>query len=169
MGADQCEEAGLDVIPMPNDIREELKKRGSPIWDWISNPADFSIQMGDSGSGGEITLLIGEHPDFDLIIQYLSPPHSWGGRGRPVLPIEEHLKHSGVGAIKKPMFIVLQDRGRSTSDTTGESLRKFNEFRDKLVENRLPTYPTIGAAANAAAKMVAFYQNRERAIAAACL
>jgi acyl-CoA synthetase (NDP forming) len=168
MGADQCEEAGLDVVPLPREIREELKRRGSPIWDWISNPADFSISM-ESFNAGEIVQLMADHPDFDMIIMYMSPPHAWGPRNRPVLPLDEHLKQAGIGKISKPVIVVLQDRGRGANDATGESLKKFIEFRDKLIENRLPTYPDIGAAANAAAKMVAFFQSRNRAVEAACL
>jgi len=38
LAADQCEEAGLDVIPLPLEIREELRSMGAPIWDWIGNP-----------------------------------------------------------------------------------------------------------------------------------
>jgi len=43
MAADLCEEAGLNVIPLPDEIRQELKKAGNPIWDWVTNPVDFSI------------------------------------------------------------------------------------------------------------------------------
>jgi len=53
LAADQCEEAGLDVIQLPQEIREELKNKGIRIWDWIGNPADFSIGMGDDFSPQE--------------------------------------------------------------------------------------------------------------------
>ena len=51
MAADLCEEAGLDVIPLPDEIREELRKQNNPIWDWVTNPVDFSIALEDSVSG----------------------------------------------------------------------------------------------------------------------
>jgi len=35
--------SGLNVIPLPDEIRQELKKAGNPIWDWVTNPVDFSI------------------------------------------------------------------------------------------------------------------------------
>ena len=44
LAADQCEAAGLDVIPIPPEIREELKNKGISIWDWIGNPVDHSIR-----------------------------------------------------------------------------------------------------------------------------
>ena len=169
MGADQCEEAGLNVVPLPEEIREELKRRGSPIWDWISNPADFSISM-ETFNAGEIIQLMSDHPDFDLVITFMQPPNNFGPRRTgPPPSLEEHMKRYNIENVKKPIFVVLQDRGRSTTDDTGENLKKYIEFRNKLIEMHLPTYPTIGAAANAAAKMVAFYENRNRALASACL
>ena len=58
--------------------------------------------------------------------------------------IEEHLQRSGVGELKKPLFVVLQNR--STVPPI-RNMKKSTEFRDRLIEMRLPTYPTIGAAA----------------------
>jgi acyl-CoA synthetase (NDP forming) len=168
MGADQCEEAGLNVVPLPVEIREELKRRGSPIWDWIGNPADFSISM-ESFNTGEIVQLMSEHPNFDLMIMFMNPPHNFGPRRGPLPTMDEHLKRFGIGLLSKPLFVVLQDRGRSTMDDTGENMKKYIEFRDQLIELNLPTYPTIGSAANAAAKMVGYYENRSRALASACI
>lgn len=170
MGADQCEEAGLDVIPMPQEIREELKKRGSPIWDWISNPADFSIQMGDSNSGGEVIQLMAADPHFDMLIMYLSPPHNWGprrGQGPPP-SLEEHMKRSGIGVTKKPIFAVMQERWRGPADDIADMMKKSAEFRAKLMEAGVPAYPTIQAAARAAYRFVWYYKNREQALLSEC-
>ncbi|HSW39206.1 MAG TPA: hypothetical protein VLL97_06915, partial [Acidobacteriota bacterium] len=55
LAADQCEAAGLDVIPIPDDFRSELKAKGVSIWDWIGNPVDYSIErsniIGDKVGG----------------------------------------------------------------------------------------------------------------------
>lgn len=81
LAADACEEAGLDVIALPQEIREGLKKQGVQIWDWINNPADFSINMGDNDFGPQQLLkMMAMHPNFDLIISSVMipggmPPH----------------------------------------------------------------------------------------------
>ena len=81
LSADACEEAGLDVIALPQEIRTELKNQGILIWDWINNPADFSINMGDSDFGPQQLLkMMAMHPNFDLIISSIMipggfPPH----------------------------------------------------------------------------------------------
>ena len=50
--ADAFEEAGLGVIPLPQDIQEELKARDPVNWEWIGNPSTcrFSAR-GPSTSG----------------------------------------------------------------------------------------------------------------------
>jgi acyl-CoA synthetase (NDP forming) len=96
LASDQCEEAGLDVIPLPQEIREDLKRQGIQIWDWINNPADFSISMGDNDFNSQQLLkMMAMHPSFDLIISSVMipggmPPHpvpasSQGVGGPPIL------------------------------------------------------------------------------------
>ena len=72
IAADLCEEAGLDVIPLPDEIREELRKQNHPIWDWVTNPVDFSIALKDSVSG-YITKMMVKNPNFDLSIIFIDP------------------------------------------------------------------------------------------------
>jgi len=86
MGADLSEEAGLDVIPLPEEIRTELKAKGSPIWDWISNPADFSIGMGGEFNVAEVLGLMAKNQNFDLLIFYMMNPFARGGFRPPGSP-----------------------------------------------------------------------------------
>jgi len=80
LAADQCEEAGLDVIPLPQEIRDDLKSQGIQIWDWIGNPADFSINMGDADfAAPQLLKMMAMNPNFDLIIASIGAP----GRGGP--------------------------------------------------------------------------------------
>jgi len=66
--ADAWEENGFSVIPLPQEIREEFKKRGSQIWDWINNPADRSIIIpGDPYNMPAVMSEMAKHPDFDLL------------------------------------------------------------------------------------------------------
>jgi acyl-CoA synthetase (NDP forming) len=162
MAADLCEEAGLDVIPLPNEIREELRRQGNPIWDWISNPADFSIAMGDFDTGA-ITKMMAAHPDFDLNIVFMTPPGLFGPRrNQPPTTIDTYLKGFPLDDLNgKPLLVVLLDGGRSGTDFTGEANKILDELRNKLIERHIPTYPSIARAANAAAKMVKYYKKQK--------
>jgi len=54
-----------------------LKKQGNPVWDWISNPADFSILPGGAGAD-TIAKMMASHPDIDLNIVFIVPRGSRG-------------------------------------------------------------------------------------------
>ncbi|MBW2091157.1 MAG: CoA-binding protein, partial [Deltaproteobacteria bacterium] len=75
LAADQCEESGLEVIPLPQEIRDELKSKGSGIWDWIGNPADMSIRDNRDFGPGNILELMAANDNFHLLIAIMSDPH----------------------------------------------------------------------------------------------
>ena len=152
MAADLCEEAGLNVIPLPDEIREELKKEGSPVWDWITNPVDFSIGIKEPPPGF-ITKMMVENPNFNLNIIFIDPQRNRGALSSDVLLSEfpwDDLK-------KKPLLVVLLDWGSSANGTDIASSELYRDLRNKLIGMSIPAYPTVVRAANAAGKMVNFY------------
>ena len=155
LAADLCEEAGLEVIPLPVEIREELKKQGNPVWDWISNPADFSILPGGAGAD-TIAKMMASHPDIDLNIVFIVPR---GSRGP--LTVESLITQFTFDDMKiKPLLAILYDRSSGEKDPTGRITGIFNDFKNRLTEKHIPVYPNITRAANAAAKMVNYYRHR---------
>jgi len=162
MAADLCEEAGLDVIPLPDEIRQELKRQGNPIWDWVGNPADFSIAMEDFDTGLMIKMMVA-NPNFDLNIVFMVPPGIFRQiRYQPPTTLDEYLKKFPLDDINgKPLMVVILDIGRSLNDPTGEVNKMLNEFRNKLSEKHIPAYPNITRAANAAVKMANYYRQQK--------
>ena len=181
LGVDQCEEAGLDVVALPQEIREELRSQGVQIWDWISNPADFSINMGDEGFGPtELLKMMAMHPGFDLIIASINIP-GWGGPPRGARPFGKGAPPAWanfnmstddiVAQYKqvndyKPVLGLLQDRspiaGSDDIAQEDERWRIVCEVSAKLTELNIPYYPTVSRAAEAADKLITYYQMRER-------
>ena len=156
LAADLCEEAGLEVIPLPEDIRVELKKRENPVWDWISNPADFSI-TDRADSGTDISRLMIEHPDFDIIMMFVSGPWHRGQR----FSTREHLKRSGVPLLRgRPSVVVFGDRARGTGREALRYERINNQLKEKLIEMSFPVFPNIRRAANAVSRMLSYYEGR---------
>ena len=158
LGADLCEEAGLDVIPLPNDIRDELRRQENPVWDWIGNPADFSI-TGHDNSDGDITRLVARHPDFDLLIIFVHGP--WH-RGPEPFSLDKHLERYRLDDLSgKPALLVLQDRPRGMGgDDTAEYQRIMAEMQERFVKDGRPLYPNVGRAASAVSKMIDYYQRK---------
>jgi acyl-CoA synthetase (NDP forming) len=186
LAADQCEEAGLDVVPLPQDMREELKKQGIQIWDWISNPADFSINMGDENFGpAELLKMEAMHPGFDLIIASINipgfggPPGSRGRRGGGGPPMrggppwamlnltpEQIVKQYKEIADYKPVLGLLQDMSPAPISDEDEDdddrWKMVCEVTAELIKNNIPYYPTVSRAASAANKLIDYYQKRQR-------
>ena len=156
MAADQCEEAGLDVIPLPADIREELKSQGIPIWDWVSNPADMSIRMDDNFTPGNMLQMMARNQNFDLLIAIMGNSRR---RGQQDITVEAYLEqYKLIESSQKPLLAVVPDKGPGIDNYDDWSLKLTAEVRTKLIAANIPFYPTIERAARAARKLVEYYQ-----------
>jgi acyl-CoA synthetase (NDP forming) len=158
LGADLCEEAGLNVIPLPDAIRQQLKEKGNAIWDWIGNPADFSISMGDDDSANDVTVLMAQHPDFDMIMTFVSGP--WR-RGPEPFDMEKHLARYRLDDLKgRPVIMIFQDRPRyANGDSEYDQI--VEDMRTRFIGDGYAMYPNMRRAANAVGKMIGYYQKRE--------
>lgn len=173
LAADQCEEAGLDVIPLPQEIREELKSQGVQIWDWISNPTDFSIGMGDNNFGPQQLLkMMAMHPDFDLIIAAINIPGMGGPPGAHAPAVPQHIATDAIlDPYKqineyKPVLGLISDRTPDVKDINDpqaeQRWKNICEVAGKLIELKIPYFPTISRAAVAASKVITYYQMRQQ-------
>jgi len=160
IAADICEEAGLKVIPIPQEIRNQLKEQNNPIWDWVSNPVDFSISMGSRSDSAIMTELMAKHPDFHLIVSFMSGPGPWNIRGSGSQDMNKIIEDSMPDAINKPMVIVSSSRPPGPSSTSNQMAQFQSQFQYLLTKRRIPTYPNIGRAANAINKMIGYYEKR---------
>ena len=161
LAADLCEEAGLDVIPLPAEIREELRSQGSPIWDWIGNPADMSIRIDRDWDTGDMLQTMAGNPNFDVLITFVHG-HFHGGHER--VSAETFLRQYRLNELgKKPLLAVMEERGQSgNSDAEQKSVRELMaEVKAGLIAARVPFYPSIERAAEAASKLIDYYQRRE--------
>jgi acyl-CoA synthetase (NDP forming) len=159
MAADLCEEAGLNVIPLPDAIRQELKSKGNAIWDWIGNPADFSISMGDESSARQVTKLMAAHPDFDFLITFVGGP--WRLGPEP-FSIDKHLERYSLDDMNnKPVAMVFQDTARYyiADDEMQEYDRIVAQMEARFIKDGYPIYPDIRRAALAVSKMIGYYES----------
>jgi len=160
LAADECEEAGLRVIPLPAEVREELKSRGSQIWDWIGNPADMSIRVNRDFDTGDMLEIMARNQNFDLLIAFMRGPHH---RGELKISAEQVLERHRLKELNnKPLLIVMGDASPDVNDDEYAWMRKLmEEVRVKLIAANIPVYPNIGRAARAASKLIDYYQRRE--------
>ena len=164
LGGDECEEEGLDVIPLPDEIRQELKSKDDPIWDWIGNPMDVSISGGSEFTYMDMLRIMAGNPNFDLLIANMMEG-VWVtlGRKEEITNILEEAVGSCVKLKEeslKPLLVVLGEGGPSIEDSGHWSWQLFAELRTQLIKARIPVYPAMRRAAGAAYKLIEYYHNQ---------
>jgi hypothetical protein len=70
----------------------------------------------------------------------------------------------GLSDIKKPLFVVVDDRGRHLNDETGEAAKKLLEMRQAVIARGLPVFDSIESAAHTASKFADFYIRQRQAL-----
>jgi len=161
LSADQCEEAGLDVIPLPTEMREELKSHGVPIWDWVGNPIDSSILSGFGFSGTSMLQTMSKNQEFDLLIASI-----YEGTSTRKKDMLSRMRDEVNGCIKvkeessKPLLVVVGEKNLSSEDHNHWRWKEIREVRTKLLAANIPFYPNVGRAALAARKLIDYYQRR---------
>ncbi|MFC2006823.1 acetate--CoA ligase family protein [Chloroflexota bacterium] len=160
LAADACEEAGLDVIPMPAEVQEELKSRDNPMWDWIGNPADISI-LGGSISNVELFDMMAKNKNFDLLIGFLNEDAP--RRGEAMVLRHENDAKCYIEVKQKtstPILVVVGEKSLSSESRNDIRWKAVSEVRTSLMAAKIPVYPTVARAATAASKLVSYYQKR---------
>ncbi len=161
LAADECERAGLEVIQLPQEFREQLKNQGFSEWDWLGNPVDFSIiSERERLPIGYILEMMTKDPHFDLLIIMLRVFRRTKqfdftiDKLFAMLGIKFDIMHT------KPVLAVIPDPSLGIDDWDSEEWKLTCELRSKLIANGIPFHPTIGRAALAARKMIDYYQTK---------
>jgi acyl-CoA synthetase (NDP forming) len=155
--ADACEEAGLTIVPLPDEIRARLRERVPLLGDWVGNPVDQSVLAGGALSGIQVLEMMAASASFDVLIANVG--EDWI-LGRP--DAEARLRHvterfvQVAGAVAKPLAIVL-----GPPEWPEEWRRRVvEEARERLVGSGLAVYPSIERAARAMRRLAAYWEGR---------
>jgi acyl-CoA synthetase (NDP forming) len=158
--ADICQEAGLDVAPIPQDIREALREKLPHAWDWVGNPVDGSILGWGRFEALEVIQLMAASPAYDLIFA--------NARGvEHMLNREdgEQLFRNAIDVLKR----LAKKSGKAAMLVMGEP-----EFRDdrrwkasmgareELAAAGVAIYPDIERAARAMGRYVRYLAERQK-------
>jgi acetyltransferase len=165
MSADICEESGLKVPPMPNEIRERLKIKAPEIWDWIGNPIDISI-MGAVSVGfaeilKELPRLMAGSSQFDFLIGEFSDDNPfltelWSGLAAGQTEMFINLYNEKL----KPMIAIVHSEAATSDLPSSERWKILAEQRARYANARIPTYSTVAEAAKAVSKFIDYCRAR---------
>lgn len=161
LAADQCEAEGLKVVALPDEIRQELKSKNNPVWDWIGNPVDMSIGAGML-SPGDLLYMMAENEHFNVLIAIMGEMH-YRSRQRDVTA-DLFLQRFGLDRFKgKPLLVVMPDKSLNAEEYAEPLTRVMSDIRTSLATKHVPVYPTMSRAARSARTVMDYYTRRPTA------
>jgi len=152
--ADECEEAGLNVIPFPESIIEEFREIDPKISEWISNPADGSILGGSKLNMKLILSAINKHPEFNLII---------GNIGEH-FPLDQIHGIEAVNTTTDNYIEIANSKIKPMALVLGHGVSQFEwqrtgilELREKIMTNKVAVYPSVYRAARSLSTAINYW------------
>ncbi|MSQ40487.1 MAG: acetyl-CoA synthetase [Dehalococcoidia bacterium] len=160
LSADECEEEGLQLLPIPPDVRAELTRLDPFFGPWVTNPVDGSIMGGSSLKADEVLELIARSPSYDMVINNIGA----GGPGAGDDPRGQQRALSMIGhtqeiatKVGKPVALVMAD----VAPGNERQLQTTQELRQRCIEAGFAIFPSIGRASRAVRRLVDYYRHRD--------
>ena len=151
---DECESVGLKVPPLPDRVKQEIRKFTPKAGTNVNNPVDTLPHIWwDTVKLSQTIELVASSQEIDLLLTHISLAHylyRWEYRTRESL--ETIIKVSK--AINKPMVIVIRN-----SDIPGAS-PIFSQLQQRCLEEGLPVYPSISRAASSISKFIHYLEEK---------
>jgi acyl-CoA synthetase (NDP forming) len=161
LAADECEEEGLQILPLPNEIQEELKTRAALVWDWIGNPIDLSILGGSGISGTEMLEMMAANHNYDLLLANTTEVPLASQEDTPARAENEVKEYIALkNKYPKPFLVVLGEKSLGIEDYDHWRWRLTGQMRTELIAAGIPVYPSVKRAARAARKLIDYYQRK---------
>ena len=161
LAADECEEEGLDVLPLPTEMREELKTKAPLVWDWVGNPVDVSILGGFGLTGTGMLEMMATNNHFDLLMGNISEVPLANKEATQVRLMKEIEGYIAIKkAYPKPLLMVIGEKSLGIEDYSHWRWRLTGEIRTELIKADIPVYPTVRRAAKAARKLIDYYNRK---------
>ncbi|HSP55580.1 MAG TPA: CoA-binding protein [Dehalococcoidia bacterium] len=156
--ADICNEAGLDVAPIPPEVRETLKEIVPKTWDWISNPIDGSILEWGRPQALQVLQTLAASPAYDVVLANVRWLEFMAAREDGETMLQETLAH---------LKSLAKDNGKATMFVLGDSespderrRRAVVLARNEFAEAGVALYPDIERAAKTLGRYVEYMGQR---------
>jgi acyl-CoA synthetase (NDP forming) len=165
VSVDQWEANGFEVVPLPQYIREEFKKRGALLWDCLDNPADRSIVIpGDAYTVQSLLAEMSKDSHFDFICANTSFDDHPYNRETFVDWISSYVEGCLKAAREspKPFFLIFSERPLGIQDMDHWFWREGARLRTRAIEEKVPFFPSVDKAAQAVNELINYYQRRDK-------
>jgi len=165
VSVDEWETNGFEVVPLPQEIREEFRKRGALLWDCLDNPADRSITVpGDAFTVPALLLEMAKHPDYDFICANIAADDHPYNRET----FKDWIFNTAEGyltiakEILKPFFLIISDRPLDSTSLDHWLWREIAQIRTRALEEKIAFFPTVDKAAEVVKELIIYYQHKEK-------
>ncbi len=158
--ADLCEELGLSVPPLPDDVERKVAEKAPDLAGWVTNPVDQSILAGSGLGGAQVLEWLDESPGIDMLVGNIGEPWAFG-RPDPERIIDRVTERfiQVAQRTSKPFAVVI-----GSSDYADEERRRItSQARESLAEANVAQFPSVERAIRALARAAAYWQARETA------
>ena len=156
--ADLCEELGLSVPPLPDDVERKVAEKAPDLAGWVTNPVDQSILAGSGLGGVQVLEWLDESPDIDMLVGNIGEPWAFGRPDPERIIARVAERFSQVAQrTQKPFAVVI-----APSDYSDETQwRAVSQARERMVEAGVALFPSVERAVGTLARMAALTRNRQ--------
>jgi acyl-CoA synthetase (NDP forming) len=160
VSVDEWESNGFEVVPLPQEIREKFRERGALLWYCLDNPADRSIMVPDDPyTVASLMEEMSRHPDFDFVCADIAaeehPYHKDTFVSWVASSIEDYIRL--YKKSDKPFLMVFRPRPIKTDEMDHWFWREVGKMRSRLVEERVPFFPSVDKAAEVLNAVIDYY------------
>ncbi|MDY6844122.1 MAG: CoA-binding protein [Thermodesulfobacteriota bacterium] len=160
--ADACEQAGLEIHPLPSTLQEQLKAFIPPVGTSIRNPIDVGSPMPPLEVAQKALEIAASDQKVQTLIAtqalhtFLSGnPGVFADRGENFVQDSLRLPLDVRDKYGKPIVLVLSIGSTEIEMVKEEKMRR--EFRDFYFKHGIPVYPTLERAAASVARVAKYY------------
>jgi acyl-CoA synthetase (NDP forming) len=157
MTADLCEELGLWVPPLPDDVERKVAEKAPDLAGWVTNPVDQSILAGSGLGGAQVLDWLDESPGIDLLVANVGEPWAFGRpNAEAIVPRVTERFVQVAAKTSKPFAVVL-----GPSDYPDAARwRLVSQSRERLVEAGVAVFPSVERAVRTLAQVAGFWEKR---------
>lgn len=157
--ADLCAEAGLELTPVPQEIREALRDKLPHAWDWIGNPLDASILGWGPLRANEMDILgmMAAHPAYDGVLLNFHVERALHRMGLEKLPPEAIDMVARLGRDNGKALVLVIEEPEAREEAR---VKAVLEARDQLAAAGLAVYPDIERGIRAMGRYISYEMQR---------
>lgn len=163
LSADECEQAGLEVVALPGDVQELIREKAPELVNWLGNPVDFSIMAGAGLTPMELIEKMAGSSGIDFLICNVTEENPFDDFVWAQLisyEVSEYMKICSAGL--KPLVATIANPGLGMSDTGEWRWKTLLENREVLASEGIAAFSSVRSAATALSKLANYYLNRNR-------